>query len=170
MQKENDVDDRYDDRLLDQCPPQRMHRAVDEGRAVVEWDDLDARRQAGLERLDLLLHAVDHVYGADAVARHDDTPDGLFGALHEGRRAERVTDLHGGDLPNEDRHAVLGRDDHILQVTRALDEPETAHHGPRPAGLDDVAANVAVAVHDRIDDGRERDLVGTESVGIPIDV
>src|SRR2546430_828158 len=170
MQKEDDVDERDDDRLLDQRPPERVDRAVDERRAVVKRDDLDARRQARLERLNLFLHAVDHVHGADAVARHDDTPDRLFGALHEGRRTERITDLHGGDLPDEDRHAALGGDNHILQVARALDQPETAYHGPRPTGLDDVAANVAVAAHDGIDDGRERDLVGAQAVGIHVDL
>ena len=147
-----------------------MNGPLDQRRAVVERHDLDAGRQAGLERLDLLLYPGDDVDRADAVARHHDAPDRLVRALDERGGPEGVADLHGGDLSDEDRHSVLGRDDDVLQVTCALDEAEAAHDGPGAAGLDDVAAHVAVAPNNSIHDRRQRDFVGAEPVRIHVDL
>src|SRR2546425_9641149 len=75
-----------------------------------------------------------------------------------------------GDLAHEDRNAVLGSDDHLLQIPRALHEAESAHDRPGPARFDDVAADVAVAPHDGVDDGGERDAVGAEAVRVDVDL
>ena len=170
MEQEQNVHDRDDDRLLDQRAPEGLDGPLDERRPVVERHDLHARRQALLERLDLLLDPVDHVNGADAVARDHDAPDRLLCALDECGRSERIAELHVGDLAHEDRHAVLGADDHLLQVARALDEPEAAHDGPRPARFDDVTADVPVAPQDGVDHGGERDFIGTQAVWIDVDL
>src|SRR5439155_9798160 len=119
---------------------------------------------------DLLLDAVDDVHGADPVAGHDHAAHRLVGPLDERRRPKRVADLYLGHLLDEDRHTALGADDDVLNVTYALDEAEASNDRPGAARLDDVAADVAVAPQDRVDDGRERDLVGAQPVGVDVDL
>src|SRR5437879_4287769 len=170
MEQEQDVHDRDDDRLFDQRPPEGLDRPLDERRTVIKRHDLHARRQTRLKRLDLLLDPADHGDGADAVARDDDTPHRLVRPLDERCRPERIPELHVGDLAHEDGHAVLGPDDHVLQVARALDQPEAAHHRPGPARLDDVATDVTVTPHDGVDDGGERDAVAAQAARIDVDL
>ena len=49
VEQEHDADQRDDDEFLDQLFLQVVDRALDQARAVVRRDDLDARRQARLE-------------------------------------------------------------------------------------------------------------------------
>ena len=170
MEQEEHVHERDDDRLFDQGALERLDGALDERRAVVERHDPHARRQPRLERPDLLLHTVDDADRADAVARDDHAADGFLGALDERGHAEGVAELHVGDLSHEDRHAVLGADDHLLEIADARDQAEPADDRPRPARLDDVAADVAVASHDGVDHGGERDPVRAQAVGIDVDL
>ena len=170
VEQEEHVHERDDDRLFDQGALERLDGALDERRAVVERHDPHARRQPRLERSDLLPHTVDDADRADAVARDDHAADGFLGALDERGHAEGVAELHVGDLAHEDRHAVLGADDHLLEIADALDQAETADDRPRPARLDDVAADVAVASHDGVDHGGERDPVRAQAVGIDVDL
>jgi hypothetical protein len=58
----------------------------------------------------------------------------------------------------------------LLDVPRALDEPEAAHDGPRPAAFDDVAAHVAVAPHHGVHHRREGDAVGAQTVRVDVDL
>ena len=170
MQEEDDVDDGDDDRLFDQRPLECRDGPLDERRSVVERHNPDPRRQAGLQRGDLSLHAVDHIDGADAVAGHDHAADGLVRSLDQRRGSEGIANLHLGHLLDEDRHAALGADDDVLDVTDIFDETEAAHDRPAAARLDDVAADVSVAPRDGVDDGRERDLVGAQACGIDVDL
>ena len=130
----------------------------------------DPRRQPGLERRDLLLDPLDDVDGADPVARDHDAPDRLFRAFDQGTGPEGIADLHLGDLADEDRHAVLGADDDLLDIAQALDEPQAADDRPGAARLDDIAADVAVAPHHRVDDGGERDAEGAQAVRVDVDL
>ena len=52
----------------------------------------------------------------------------------------------------------------------ALDQPEAADHRPGAARLDHVAADVAVASHDGVDDRRERDAERAQPVRIHVDL
>ena len=170
VQKEEDVDDRHDDGLLDQRSLQRVHRALDQRRAVVERHEPDASGQPGLKRLDLVLHPVDHVHCADAVAGHHHAAHGFLSALHQRGGPEGVADLHRRHLPDEDGDTVLGADDDVLDVMHVLDQTEPADHRPGPARLDDVAADVAVASHDGVDYGGQRNFVGPQPGGIDVDL
>src|SRR6266850_303522 len=60
--------------------------------------------------------------------------------------------------------------DGVLDVPHALDEAQASNDRPGTARFDDVAADVPVAPHDRLDDGRERDLVGAQPVGVDVDL
>src|SRR2546426_715504 len=121
-------------------------------------------------RLDLLLHSVDHVHRADTVTGHDHATHSFLGALHQRGRTEGVADLYLSHLLHEDRHAILGADDDVLHVAYVLDETKTAHHRPRTACLHHVAADVAIASHDRVHDGRERNPVRPQAVGVDVDL
>ena len=170
MQQEDDVHDRDDDRFLDQRPPQRVRGPFDERRPIVERHDLHPGRQAGLQGLDLVFHPIDDVDGTHAVPRDHDATDGLVGPLHQRGGAKGIAHLHVRNLSDENRDAVLGADDHVLEIAHALDQAETAHDRPRAARLDHVATHVAVAPHHRIDNGRERDLVGAQPVRVDVDL
>ena len=170
IQQKDDVDDGDDDRLFDQRPLERRDGPLDERGSVVERHNPDPRRQAGLQRDDFLLHAVDHIDRADAVPGHDHAADRLVRSLDQRRRSEGVSNLHLGHLLDEDRHPALGANDDVLDVTDVLDQTEAADHRPGAARLHDVAADVPVAAQDRIDDGRERDLVGAQAGGIDVDL
>ena len=147
-----------------------MDRPLDERGAVVERDDLHPRREPGCQLRDPLLDPVDHVDRADAVTGDDDAPDGFISALEQGADAEGVADLHVRHLTDEDWHTPLGAHHDLLDVLDALDQPEAADHGPGAACLDDVAADVAIAPHHGIDDGRERNLECAKAIGIDVDL
>src|SRR5438128_4136848 len=144
VEQEDDVDERDDDRLLDEGPPERVDRPLDERGAVVERDDLHPRREPGCQLRDPLLDPVDHVDRADAVTGDDDAPDGFVPALEQGADAEGVADLHVRHLTDEDWHTPLGAHHDLLDVLDALDQPEAADHRPGAARLDNVAADVAI--------------------------
>ncbi len=74
--RERDQDDLFD---------QRMSKCIDSGldqlRTVVERNDVNTGRQARLDLLDLLLYAVDDVFGILARSCHDDATDRLGAVL-----------------------------------------------------------------------------------------
>src|SRR5262249_12688475 len=108
--------------------------------------------------------------GAHAVARHHDASDGFLRALHERRGTEGITQLHGGHLAHEDRHAIVATHHDVLDVAHAFDQAEAADDGPRTARLHDVAADVSVAGHDGVDHGGERNPVRAQALGIDVDL
>src|SRR5262249_20180088 len=105
-----------------------------------------------------------------AISRDDDAAHGFIGTFDERGGPERVTDLHGCHLAHEDGHTVLRGNNNVLQIARALDESEPPYDGPRPARFDDVASDISVATHDRINHGRERNLVGAQAVRVDVDL
>src|SRR4029079_4084450 len=135
-----------------------------------EGHDADAGGEASLERRDLVLHAGDDLDGADPASGPHHAADRLVTPLDQRGYPEGVADLDVGHLTNEDRDPVLGADHHLLQIARALDQPEASDHRPGPAPLDHVTPHVAVAPHDRIDDGGEGDPEAAEPVGIDVDL
>src|SRR5262249_21285662 len=78
--------------------------------------------------------------------------------------------LHLGDLADEDRHAILGAHNDLLDVADALNEAQATHHGPGAARLHHIAANVAVAPHHRIHHCRQGDVEGAQLAGGDIDL
>src|SRR2546421_11567860 len=94
VREEEDVCERDEQKLFYESLLQRVRRALDELRAVVEWDDLCARGQARLQLLDAALDALDHVERVDAVARDDDAAHRFFTVAVERARAEGVAEFH----------------------------------------------------------------------------
>ena len=116
VHQKDDVRQRHEHDFFDQRPPQRAGCLLDQQRAVIERDNLDALGQAGLNLGDPRLDRVDHRLGVDARARDDHAADGFAAALDERRDAEGVADLHVGDLFDVDRRPVRGADDDLLDV------------------------------------------------------
>src|SRR5262249_7122433 len=111
-----------------------------------------------------------HIDSADTVTGNDHAADRLVGALDERSGSKSVADLHLRDLLDEDWHTALGPDDDVFHVADVLDETEATDHRPAAARLDDVAPDVPVAAHDSVDDGRERNLVRTQAIGVDVDL
>ena len=145
--------------LFEERVPQRVGRLLDERRPVVEGHDRHARGQPGLNLRDARLDRIDDLLGVDAGARDDDAADGFLRALHERRDAKGVADLDVRDLLDVHRHAVRRADDDRLDVVDRGDQADAAHDQPRAIRLEDVAADVDVAVADGGDDRAERQVV-----------
>ncbi len=64
--------------------------AADEIRAVVDGDDLHARRQAGADLLEFGLDAIDDLEGVFAAAHDDDAGDDVAVAIEVGDTAAEV--------------------------------------------------------------------------------
>ena len=92
QEEQDDEDDGQDD--LDERLRDVVDGAADELGAVVDRDDRDAGRQAGLDLLDPLLDAVDDVEGVLALAHDDDAGDHLAGAVEIGDAAPQVRPQH----------------------------------------------------------------------------
>src|SRR5258706_9624107 len=139
---------------------QRANGGLNQFGAVVEGNDMHARRQAGFDPPDFLLHAVDHVFRVFARPRHDHASDGFGTVFYEPRRSECVADLDGAEVFYKDRRAVVRGDDDIADIVEACDQAYVAHYGPRTVLRNDVATHVRIARRDGANHGaRRQDLV-----------
>ena len=73
-------------------------------------------------------------------------------------------------LRDEDRRAALLADDDVLDVLDALDEADAADEELEAVLLDDLGADVDVALADRLVDLGQRDAVGAELVRVDVDL
>src|SRR5262245_28996307 len=111
-----------------------------------------------------------HLLRVRAGPRDDDSAHCFGSALDERRDAERIADFHGSDLADEDRHTILRSHDDAHEIVRPLDEPRSTDDRPRAVALDDVAADVAVALHDGTHDLTECETVAPQLVGIDVNL
>ncbi len=150
VEQEHGAHQRDDEELLDELALQRVDGALDQVRAVVGHDDLDAVRQAALEFGEPLLDEIDGLRRVLAPAHHDDAADDFAFAIEFGDAAPHLraeSDL--GNVRKDQRrslvvHAqrdvgevllvlqVAGRADHVLGF---------AHLHHRATGLLVAAAN-----------------------------
>ena len=83
MHQEHHVRKRHERDLFEQCRSQRVDGLLDELRPVIERDDGNTGRQAGLNLGDPCLDGVDHLFGVDARSGNDDAADGFGGAFDQ---------------------------------------------------------------------------------------
>src|SRR6185369_350771 len=102
------------------------------------------------------LDRIDHGLGIHTGPSHHYPAHRLLRAFDEGRDAEGVAELHGGNLLNEDGHPVRGTNHDALDVLHGLDQADTSNNGPRAVGFEHVAADVQVAASHRFDHLTER--------------
>src|SRR5262249_13550543 len=116
VHQENDVGQRDKNDLLDQRMTQRVNRGFNQFGPVVKRNDMDARRQAGFNLPDFLLHAVDYVFRVFTRSRHDHAAAGFGAVFYESRRPEGIPDLDSSEVFHKDRRAVMRGDDDIANV------------------------------------------------------
>ena len=161
---------RHEDDLFDQRAPQSARRLFDENGAVIERDDLHARRQAWLDLSDARLHRIDHDLGIDARACDDHTADRLARAPDQRCDTKRVADLDVGDLLDVDRCAIRGAHDNLLDVVHRGDQADASHDQPGAVGLQDVAPDIDVALTHGGHDRAQRHFVLAQAIRIDVDL
>ncbi len=155
---------------LDQRGLQVVDGAQDQLGPVVDGDDLDARRQAGLDLLELGLDALDDVQGVLALAHDDDAGDHVARPVQVGDAAADVRAQHhlADVLDPDGRAALAGREDDLLDVLERLGVAAPAHHVLGAAELDQAAADIVVAAAHRLHHPVDRDVVGLQPVRVHV--
>ena len=77
MQQEDDTDQCDDDALLEQGMLERRDSGIDQGRAIVDRNNLDRLRQAARDLLEPFLDVVDDVEGVEAKSLQNDAAGDL---------------------------------------------------------------------------------------------
>src|SRR5260370_8586569 len=145
-------------------------RGLNQFGAVVERNDMHARRQAGFNLPDFLLHAVDYVFRVLTRPCHDHATDGFRAVFYKRRRPEGVADLDSAEVFHKDRSAVMRGDDDIADIVEVSDQAKSAHDGPGTVFRNPVAAAVQIAGHDRANHGAERERIAAQAIRIEIDL
>ncbi len=172
MEQEHAADESDNDEFLDELLLQVRDGALDEAGAVVSGDDLDTRRQAGLELLDPGLDRVDRLERILAGA-HDDHPARHFALTVQLRDAASHfgSDLYARDVSETHRNAAIGRRQRNLsKVVERLQVPRSAHHVFRFAQLEHRAARLLVRPLHGIHDFAVSDVVAPQLVRIEHDL
>ena len=170
VQQKECLHERDEDDFLEQRAPKRVGRLRDQRGAVVEGNNLHARRQASRDLIDTRLDGIDDLLCVRAAAHDDDAADGFVAAFDERRHAERIADVDGAELTHVDRHTPRRGDDDVLEIRDRLHQADAPHDGPRAVGFEHVAADVLVAVADGFDHAAEREVVVAEANRIDVDL
>ena len=133
---------------------------LDERGPVVEDVDARAGRQGGAGLVDGGLDALDHLLGVLALQHDDHAGHGLALAVAgHGALARLGADDHVGHVAQVDRRAVVGLQDHPLDVRDVLQQPHPAQVGLLPALHHHAAAGVAVGALQRLGHLAHREAV-----------
>ncbi len=172
MQQEEEAHDRHHDEFLDQLLLEVRDRAANELGAIVGRDDLHARGQSGLERLELRLHRLDRRQRVLALAHHDDAAHDLAFAVQLGDAAPHLgADLDARDVAQRDGRARLAHVERDrAEIVERLQVAARSHHVLGLAQLEDAAAGFAIGVLQGGDDARVRNAVGAQPIGIENDL
>ena len=149
----------------------RSRGDVDEVLAIVDPLDAHAGRQnvRAVDPLDFALDTFDRRHALFATAHKHDALDDIVVCVLAGDAEPRfVTDLHRGHVPHQDRVPPALRQHRVAQLLRRADEPDAAHHRRLRANIDGVAADIDVAVIQRLQQLRQRQPVGNQLVEIDL--
>ena len=131
----------------------RSRGDVDEILAVVDPFDAHPRRQNVriVDPFDFALDTLDRRHALFAPAHEHDTLDDVVVRVLAGDAEPRfVADMHRGHVPHQNRVSPALRQHRIAQFLRRADEPDAAHHRRLRADIDGVAADIDVAVIQRL--------------------
>src|SRR5205807_3692076 len=140
-------------------------------RAVVAGDDFDTggQRRFGLNQF--FLHSVNDIQSVHAVTHDDDARDGFSFALPLRHAFPNIRT--GGDrtqITNLDGSSVLRSDRHGFEIAERTQIAQTANHVFRAAHFKHSPADFIRARPDFFNDGRKRDAIGAQFIGIDIDL
>ena len=122
---------------------------------------VEARRDLS----DLFLHVLNDFVRVFAGAHDDDATNGFAPVYVERTSAEVAADLHRGDISQVyGRAATLGEDG-LVEVGNGVDEAEAADDELHAVFLDDLAADVEVALTDGVHDLLQGDARGAHFRG-----
>ena len=107
VKQERSAHERDDEELFEQLAAQVVDRAPDQLRTVIGLDDLDAGRQARLQRRKLGLYRINGGLRVLALAHHDHTAGDFTLAVEFGNAAAQFrAELHACDVAEQHRHAA----------------------------------------------------------------
>ncbi len=144
---------------------------VDQLLAVVDALDLHAGRQdAGrIDALDLLVHALDRGHALLAAAHQHDALHDVVGLVLARDAEPRLVAHHdAGDILDQHRIAAALGEHGVAQILDRTDEADAAHDRRLRSDIHGVAADVDVAVAQRLQQLRQRDPVGDQLVEIDL--
>ena len=131
----------------------RVDGAVDQVGAVVDGLDAHALRQARRNLREPILHVLDDRQRILAEALQRDAGDDLPFPVHFGDAAALVgRELDAGHVLQQHRDALVVLNHDLLEIGEALDVAAPAHREFGLGDLDRAAADIHVAVADRVAD------------------
>jgi hypothetical protein len=86
------------------------------------------------------------------------------------RDAKGVANPDVGDVPDEHGHAVTRSNDDVLDVVDGLDQADAANNRPGAVRLDDVSADIGIALTDGAENVAERKAETSQTAGIDVDL
>ena len=167
--QKDDADDRDDNALFEQLSPQRLHRALDQARAIVNDLDLHPLGQSFLQLRELRLYVLDHLMGIRAVANHHDAAHRFTLAVQfRESAADFRAVLHCGDVLQQDRRAVpVHTHSRLVEVLEGLDIAQAPDHELLFGDLQQSPPDIVVAALDCRTDFGDGDVVAAQFVRDP---
>ncbi len=151
VQQEDDADESDDDTLLKQRVPERVNGGIDQVRPVVDGNDLDRFRQAGLDLPESSLDALDDIESVHAKALQHDAACDFSVAVELGDTTPFVgTEFDARHVAQQDRRTALCLEHDVAEIVDALQVALAADHVLKFRQFDGAAADVGVARADGI--------------------
>ncbi len=142
---------------------------MNQPRAVVAGDDLDASRKCGLNFGESLLHAIDHRERVHAVAHDDDAADSFAFSVPLGNSFPNVRAKgDGAKVADEDRSAVFRCNRNALEVLERTQVTQTANHVPSAGHFENAATNLIGRIANAVNHHGKRDVVRAKFIGVQI--
>ena len=161
------IDERDGDAFLDELVLEVIDRTLDQGRAIVDRDDLDASGQTPLQFGELGLHPIDDLQRVLAVAHDDHAGHGLALAIQFDDTAPQRWPLdHARHVRQQHGRAVLSIDDDVLEIRLFSDVARRANHVLALALLEYTSADLTRCCAHRLHDSAQRNIVGSQPIRI----
>src|SRR5437868_6346764 len=104
-----------------------MNRSVNQARAIIGGDDVNAVGQTGLKFLDALFDTFGDGQRVFAVSHQHDATSDFVAIFFIDAAAKLRAEMHAGDIANVDRSAVDLFEDRVLDVLLAAQPADATH-------------------------------------------
>ena len=169
---EKDQDDQNDsENDLDQRPACVGDRTVDQFRTVVHRDYFYSVWQTRRDVVEAALHSTNHFERVAAVAHNDNSGYDFPGAVQVAGATSNIrTDNYVSNILNPNGRTVDRSQNDLLDVRLRTHVAATANHVFGAAKIKHARARLAVAGANRIGHTRDGNTVGTQAVGVDVDL
>ena len=163
---EDEADERNDNELLSEFLRQIAHRSLDQLRAVVGLDDLDAFREAAAQHLEFRAHCLNRLKSVLARTHDDDPARDLTLSVELGDpTAQLRADLQPCDVFQLNRNAIHGgaqRDlSEVIEIAQIAGRP---HHVFRLGEFEHGTTGFLIRCLNSLDHLAMRDPIGTQPI------